>query len=97
MPDMEAKFSSIVRRLNSRRSMNVAYRLIDQISTPVLLSSGLELVYRAKHLWNNDKVRQANYNNQLANQIAGALKYSRGVNVEHLEEKVREGFRIIDE
>lgn len=95
MPNMETKFLTIVRRMNTKKSMYAAHRLIDHISTPVLMSSGMELAHRAVYLYNNRKVTQADYSNQLAYQIAGALE-ARGVNADKLREKAEAGLDLIE-
>lgn len=92
---MEDKFLHIANRLSSKRAMYAAHRMIQHISTPVLMSSGMDLAHRAIYLHNNNKTLQADYNSQLANQIDGLLE-SRGVNTEKLREKIEEGAKLFE-
>ena len=92
---MEDKFLAIIHRVNSKRSMYAAYRMIEHISTPVLMSSGMELAYRTIQLYTSNKTLRADYNSQLANQIDGALE-ARGVNTDTLRGKIEEGIRLIE-
>ena len=75
--------------------MYAAHRMIKDIGTPVLMSSGMELAYRTMYLYNTDKTLQADYSSQLANQIEGALN-ARGINTDKLREKIEEGAKLFE-
>jgi hypothetical protein len=88
----EQKFMKIIRS-NNMRAYYAAHRMLDDISTPVLLQTGIELLGRARYLYLVDTPEKADYANQFAGQIIAVLR-SRNVPVTELAEKMDENMMM---
>ena len=75
---MDDKFI-ITTRSNNWRSLNAAHRMLDDVSTAVLISVCNELLLRT----------ESDPANQFAAQIMGVL-YSRGENIDTIERKIQQ-------
>jgi len=92
MKKIDQKFMSIIRS-NTMRSFYAAHRLLNDISTPVLLTACSELLSRARYLYLVDTEERADYANQFAGQIIGVLS-SRNIDVPDLRKKMDENMRM---
>lgn len=88
MNKTEQKFLSLVRS-NTMRSFLAAHRVLDEISTPVLVTAAAELTSRARYLFITDSPEKAENANQLACQIVGVLR-SRKQDTTALSTRIRD-------
>uniref|UniRef100_A0A6C0JP19 Uncharacterized protein n=1 Tax=viral metagenome TaxID=1070528 RepID=A0A6C0JP19_9ZZZZ len=86
MNKSEQRFLTLVRS-NSMRSFLAAHRVLDDISTPVLVIAASELASRARYLFITDTPEKADNANQIASQIVGVLR-SRKEDVSALNAKL---------
>ena len=82
----EQRFITLLRS-NTMRSFYAAHRILDSISTGVLIVAANELVTRATYLHITDTLEKAKNANQFASQIYGVLK-QRNQDVTDIYEKI---------
>jgi len=92
MNKTEQKFLSLVRS-STMRSFLAAHKILDEISTPVLVNAATELASRARYLFMTDTPEKAENANQLASQILGVLR-SRNQDVPALSAEIHDNAKM---